>query len=65
MRCDRHVGEPYPPRCATCDGLEAEYKALQPAYRYLPNSDCAEHHGYPLPCDLCRRLRLQELDLDL
>lgn len=24
-RCDRHVGETYPPRCYDCDALAAEY----------------------------------------
>jgi len=28
VRCDRHVGEPYPPRCFDCD-KEAETDASQ------------------------------------
>jgi len=26
-RCEQHVGEPYPPRCAACDAAEIEAAA--------------------------------------
>lgn len=28
-RCDKHVGEVFPPRCTTCESLNNEYQTLQ------------------------------------
>jgi|GEM_PF-6997077 len=28
IRCDRHIGEVFPPRCTACDTLTAEYAAM-------------------------------------
>ena len=60
-RCDRHIGEVFPPRCNACDLIAAETAILNTAVRYLPNSECSQHENYPLPCDRCKRDRLEEL----
>ncbi len=33
IRCDRHVGEAFPPRCADCDAATAEHANEQSAAR--------------------------------
>ena len=64
VRCDRHIGDAFPPRCGACQGLSVEYAQLNIAVRYIPGSDCLEHPGYPLPCDHCKRVRLAELVME-
>jgi len=53
-RCDRHVGEVFPPRCGDCDALHHE-RATVPAAGFIPGSECITHRGYPLPCARCAR----------
>ena len=59
IRCDQHVGEAFRVRCDRCDWL-AEHEMRKPV-RYLPDSKCELHDGYPLPCDLCWRLETQDV----
>jgi hypothetical protein len=54
-RCDRHVGEVFPPRCLDCERLN--HHDPKPRTGYLPNSECPKHKYYPLPCDRCERDR--------
>jgi len=54
IRCDKHVGEVFPPRCADCTAAALERdQATAPVRfgRHLPNSECSVHRGWPLPCD--------------
>lgn len=51
LRCEDHVGEAFPPRCAACD---AEARAI-PRSGYFPGQECPTHPGYPVPCDRCAR----------
>lgn len=61
-RCENHVGEPYAPRCASCD-REGTHAPSAPCAlpqrriykRYIPGSECPLHRGYPVPCDACER----------
>lgn len=50
-RCEEHVGEAFPPRCAACD---AENRT-PPRSGYFPGEECDQHPGYPIPCDRCAR----------
>lgn len=55
-RCDRHVGEVFPPRCAECASGVAGSTPPTPRYKvYVPGSECPLHRGYPMPCDRCER----------
>jgi hypothetical protein len=49
-RCDKHIGEAFPPRCATCDQAQ-----LEAATETLHRGECNKHDGYPLPCERCAR----------
>ena len=56
-RCDRHVGEVFPPRCSACDALQRE----RPPERhrrlgFIPGSSCPLHPNWPLPCLKCERI---------
>lgn len=47
-RCDRHVGEPYPPRCTDCDDVRPiEFAPL------TAHGECTRHPHYVDPCDRC------------
>lgn len=59
-RCDEHVGEPYPRRCADCDRVAAvsrradEVSACNRHVRMLPCPECARaaaHSGPTSPRD--------------
>lgn len=61
-RCERHVGEAFPPRCYECAALAAE--AAAPPVGELADApvvgcyaavECERHPGYFLPCDRCWR----------
>lgn len=55
-RCEAHVGEVFPPRCAECIALQVAHPLMQvPACGYIPGSECGEHPNYPLPCARCAR----------
>lgn len=54
-RCEAHVGEVFPPRCADCADLQAAHPLMIPACGYIPGSACADHPDYPLPCARCAR----------
>jgi hypothetical protein len=65
-RCDRHVGEVFPPRCADCDALQDEEGMHSPrtpeplppgtpACGYFPGSHCPRHFDHPEPCRKCQR----------
>ncbi len=68
VRCDSHVGEAFPPRCAACtaaagaDGVLTERVPPSTSPRLL--SPCPLHDGYfvygSLPCDRCDRDSLLE-----
>jgi len=49
-RCDDHVGQPWPPRCARCDDL-----AMMPRVDFRPGTECALHPHYVIPCARCER----------
>jgi hypothetical protein len=51
LRCDRHVGEVFPPRCGDCDVLNITI----PRVGFVPGSECSQHRDYPLPCVRCLR----------
>ena len=66
QRCERHVGEVFPPRCVDCDKSVTGGDATdrQETARlggvigragYIPGSECHLHANYPLPCDRCKR----------
>lgn len=57
IRCDRHVGEVFAPRCDACDTAAAEHTTEMRARRlgFIPGTACISHPDYPLPCDYCRR----------
>lgn len=61
IRCDRHVGEVFPPRCDACDIVTAEHATERRTNRlgFIPGSSCSQHPDYPLPCAFCAR-RLAE-----
>jgi hypothetical protein len=46
IRCDRHIGEVFPPRCPACEGLAAEWGTL-------PNTVCPKHPAHLRPCTKC------------
>jgi hypothetical protein len=51
IRCDRHVGEVFPPRCRDCNAAAREDDAATLAARYartLPGAECDLHAGYVL-----------------
>jgi hypothetical protein len=60
VRCERHVGEVFPPRCGDC---QAEARAADEATapirhgRFVPDSECPVHRGWPLlvtgGCERC------------
>ena len=51
-RCDRHVGEVFPPRCSDCLTITADSPPVLAA-RYTPFSECSTHQGWPIPCGRC------------
>lgn len=62
MPCDEHVGDVFPPRCATCESEQPKTPdpALDHRARrlgFIPGTECPDHPGYPLPCDRCARDR--------
>lgn len=59
IRCETHIGEVFRVRCETCDWL-ADHELRRPV-RYLPDTQCELHYGYPLPCDLCWRLETADI----
>lgn len=52
-RCDRHVGEAYPPRCNDCDALQPVEPERPPAVGVYSSTECPDHEGYYLPCERC------------
>jgi len=54
-RCEKHVGEVFPPRCANCGTIDSENTALW-RDRYTPFSECISHRGWPMPCGRCTSL---------
>jgi hypothetical protein len=61
VRCERHVGEVFPPRCAdcACEAVAADEKTAPVRLsRYIPNSECPVHRGWPMPCDRCGQIDL-------
>lgn len=61
-RCERHVGEVFPPRCSDCSDAAAEAFERQPAVEVsgppggvYSSTECPTHPGYFLPCDACAR----------
>jgi hypothetical protein len=68
-RCEAHVGEVFPPRCAACDldvanagdsidhAEDVRLSALFSRSGYIPGSECSAHPNYPMPCDRCARDR--------
>ncbi|MBF4463448.1 MULTISPECIES: hypothetical protein [unclassified Rathayibacter] len=61
-RCERHVGEAFPPRCYDCAALAAGAAAppaVKPAAAPFVGCyaaiECERHPGYFLPCDRCWR----------
>lgn len=54
-RCERHVGEPYPPRCAGCDAAQPAEPKRGPSVGVYSSEECLAHEGYYLPCDSCWR----------
>jgi hypothetical protein len=59
-RCDKHVGEVFPPRCNDCVTAQADDvcqtdTTRRAPKRYIPGSECPLHRGYPMPCDRCER----------
>ena len=63
IRCDRHVGEVFPPRCDACLVATAEHTTEMRSRRlgFIPGTACHLHTDYPLPCALCERLTSKEL----
>jgi hypothetical protein len=58
IRCEMHIGEVFQVHCTACDIAATEHLATHPPTRYvtyIPNSECPQHQGYPLPCDRCSR----------
>jgi hypothetical protein len=57
IRCDRHIGEAFPPRCSDCDVLTVQQASDQVSTRlgFIPGSSCSLHAGYPMPCASCAR----------
>lgn len=66
-RCDRHIGEVFPPRCSDCDieALKFVSDSLSRRLGFIPGSECAQHHDYPLPCARCARDREEALDEEI
>lgn len=62
VRCDAHVGEVFPPRCADCDTetLMFASDAVSHWLGFIPGSECTEHPNYPLPCARCKRELLDQ-----
>jgi len=54
-RCERHVGEPYPPCCADCDAVQPVQHERPPAVGVYSSTECCQHPGYYEPCDACWR----------
>ena len=50
VRCDKHVGEVFPPRCADCTREAAEADAMSAPTRF---AECVLHRGWPEPCGRC------------
>ena len=61
IRCDRHVGEVFPPRCDACLVATAEHATEMRSRRlgFIPGSACHLHTEYPLPCALCERITVR------
>ena len=57
IRCDKHVGEVFPPRCFDCDLAVLNHSAdlISDRLGFIPGSECRMHPGYPLPCVSCGR----------
>jgi hypothetical protein len=57
-RCDAHIGEAFPPRCAACAAEAARNSTVRATVRlgFIPGSACDLHLNYPLPCALCARI---------
>ena len=56
VRCDKHTGEVFPPRCYDCQTLATELHE-QPRVGFIPGTECKKHPGYPLtsPAGRCER----------
>ena len=56
VRCDRHVGEVFPPRCVTCEQLTSEWQSLNTAKlaRPRPDLDAPVTCSVENPCQWCR-----------
>ena len=59
-RCDRHVGEVFPPRCADCGtASDTPQQPRRPRVQYVHGAMCPVHVGYPMKttgrCDRCDR----------
>ncbi len=64
MRCDRHIGEVFPPRCSDCSREAAERDEATASVRLAvpagtANAMCSVHPEYPSsdrwPCARCQR----------
>jgi hypothetical protein len=63
-RCERHIGEVFPPRCSDCrPGMGSVLLTPSPMRlsRYIPNSECPVHRGWPMPCDRCQTLQENQI----
>jgi hypothetical protein len=59
-RCERHVGEVFPPRCDECTALAKDVRpAHTPRIGYVVGTECTIHPFYPLPCEHCARVQLE------
>src|SRR5690606_29558563 len=47
IRCDRHIGEAVPVKCAACDTLSAEYGSMGMRASWL----CRNHPAHLRPCE--------------
>lgn len=54
IRCDRHVGEVFPPKCGDClrEALDAD-EASAPVRFAQTFTECPNHRGWPEPCQRC------------
>lgn len=62
VRCERHVGEAFPPRCYDCTALAADTLPLPtdpPPVGVYSSTECEIHAGYFLPCEKCFRVELE------
>lgn len=56
-RCDRHVGEVFPPRCVDCEQEIDSEPGTRSRFGVYSQVVCPFHPGYFIPCDRCARDR--------